>query len=64
MSNSSQLAYENDPKFQQECDEMAMKALYEHQQKQHEDLMDILTQIPTQFHSLPFHFWGTENFTI
>ena len=41
--NSSQMAYENDPKFQQECDKMAMKSLYEHQQKQHEDLIEALT---------------------
>ena len=62
--NSSQLAYENDPKFQQECDEMSMKLLYDHQQKQHEDLIKALTQVPTEFHSLPFHYWGTETFTI
>ena len=29
--NFSQLAYKNDPKFKQECDEMAMKSLYEFQ---------------------------------
>ena len=62
--NSSQLAYENDPKFQQECDEMAMKFLYEHQQKQHEDLIEAIDHIPEEFHSLPFHYWGTETFTI
>ena len=26
--------------------------------------MEILTQISTQFHSLPFRYWGTETFTI
>ena len=26
--------------------------------------MQVLTQILTQFHSLPFHYWGTETFTI
>ena len=62
--NSSQLAYENDPKFKQECNEMAMKSLYEYQQKQYQDLMEVLTQIPKEFHSLPFHCWGIETVTI
>ena len=62
--NSSQLAYENDPKFQEDCDQMTMKLLYEHQQKQHEDLVEAIDHIPEEFHSLPFHYWGTETFTI
>ena len=41
-----------------------MKSLYEHQQKQHQDLMELLTQIPSQFLSLSFHNWGTETFTL
>ena len=48
------------PSFNKEYDKMAMKSFYEHQQQQHEDLIQTLTQIPTQFHSLPFHYWGTE----
>ena len=62
--NSFQLAYENDPNFKQECDKMAMKYLYEYQQKQHGDLIEALNHIPQEFHSLPFHYWGTETFTI
>merc|ERR1711884_797937 len=38
--------------------------LYEHQQKQHEDLVEAIDHIPKEFHSLPFHYWGTEMFTI
>ena len=26
--------------------------------------MEVLTQIPKEFHSLPFHCWGTETVTI
>ena len=52
LLNSSKLAYENDPKFQHNCDKLAMKSLYEHKQKQHEDLMQVLTQISSHFLSL------------
>ena len=64
LLNSSILAYNNDSKFKKECDELAMQSLYEHQQKQHKDLMEVLTQNPEQFHKLPFHYWGTETVTI
>ena len=43
---------------------MAMKYLYEHQQQQHEDFIQALNHIPQEFHSLPYHYWGTETFTI
>ena len=43
---------------------MAMKFLDEHQQKQHEDLIEAIDHIPEEFHSSPFHYWGTETFTI
>ena len=64
LLNSSQLAYNYDPKFGKECDELAMKSLYEHQQQQHQDLVNVLTQIPEEFHTLPFHYWGTKTITI
>lgn len=41
-----------------------MKSLYEFQQKQRQDLMEVLTQIPKEFRSLPVHYWNTETFTI
>ena len=64
LLNSSNLAYKNDPKFRKESDELAIKSLYEHQQKQHKDLMEVLTQIPKQFHKLLFHYWNSETVTI
>ena len=41
-----------------------MKSLYEHQKKKHQELMEVLTQVPTEFHKLPFHYWGTETIII
>ena len=63
LLNSSVLTYKHDSKFKKECDELTMKYLYEHQQ-QHQDLMNILTQIPKEFHILPFHYWGTKTVII
>ena len=43
LLNSSILAYKNDPNFRKACDELAMQSLCEHQQKQHKELMEVLT---------------------
>lgn len=43
---------------------MAMKSLYKYQQEQHQDLMEVLIQIPKEIHSLSFHSWSTETITI
>ena len=43
LLNSSQLAYDHDPKFCKEYDTLAMKSLYDHQQQQHQELMNALT---------------------
>ena len=43
LLNSSILTYKNNLKFRKECDELAMQSMYEHQEKQHKDLMKVLT---------------------
>ena len=58
--NSSRLAYLSDENFCEEVDALTLKYIYQHQQKQHEDLMEVLTHIPETFHTLPYHMWGTE----
>lgn len=42
-----------------------MKSLYEHHhQQQHQDLMNVLSQVLKEFHTLSFHYWATESITI
>ena len=61
MLHSSKIAYK-DHKFRKKCDELSLKSLYEvqqQQQEQHIGLMNTLTEILPEFHSLPFNLWGT-----
>ena len=58
--NSSQIAYASDPEFKKRCDSLTLQSLYEYQQKKHIELMDVLTQVPPEFHTLPFHLWDTD----
>ena len=58
--NSSKLAYLLDDNFCKEVNAVTLKYIYQHQQKQHEELMEVLTHIPETFHTLPYHIWGTE----
>ena len=37
-----------------------MQSLYELQQQKHIELMDVLTQVPPEFHTLPFQLWDTD----
>lgn len=64
MLNSSQLAYLSDEYFHKDYDQLTIKYIYEHQQKQHEELIEVLTQVPPRFHTLPYHLWGTEQVLI
>ena len=62
--NSSRLAYLSDENFREDVDALTLKYIYQHQQKQHENLMEVLTQVPETFHTLPFHMLGTEQVLI
>ena len=64
MLNSSQLAYILDENFCKDCDALTLKYIYQHQQQQHEELMEVLTHVPQTFHTLPYHVWGTEQVLI
>lgn len=64
MLNSSQLAYILDENFPNNCDTFTLKYIYQHQQKQHEELIEILINIPQTIHILPYHVWGTEQVLI
>ena len=59
-SNSSKIAYETDKEFQESCDSLKLQTLYEYQQQKHIELMEVLTQVPPEFHTLPFHLWDTD----
>ena len=37
-----------------------MQSLCEYQQQKHIESMDVLTQVPLEFHKLPFHLWDTD----
>ena len=58
--NSLKIAYESDKEFYDSCDSLKLQYLYEYQQQKHIELMDVLTQVPPEFHSIPFHLWDTE----
>ena len=64
MFNSSELAYLSDENFRKECDALTLKYIYQHQQQQHEELMEVLTHVPKTFHTSPYHVWGTEQVLI
>ena len=56
----SQNPTKSDPEFRGHCDALTMQSLYEYQQQKHIELMDVLTQVPPEFHTLPFHLWDTD----
>jgi hypothetical protein len=57
--NSEQKALQDDPIFQADCKQKHLKLIYNHQQKQHVNLMSILESLPGEYHkaiiNLPFH---------
>ena len=64
MLNSLELAYLLDENFCKEFDVLTLKYIYQHQQEQQKELMEVLTHIPKSFHTLPYHMWGTEQVLI
>ena len=57
--NSSKIAYKSDPDFCAHYDEIILQTLCEYQQHQHIEIMEILTQVPPEFHKLLFPLWDT-----
>ena len=56
----SQNPTKSDPEFRGHCDALTMQSLYEYQQQKHIELMDVLTQVPPEFHTFLFHLWDTD----
>ena len=48
--NSREKAYAQDSEFRKKCDSMALKLIYEHQQREHINLMNNLELVPSRFH--------------
>ena len=59
--NSLDKALDVDPVFNLNCKQKSLKAIYEYQQQQHLDLIQILESVPSQFHKLPFNHWIARN---
>jgi len=59
--NSPDKALDVDPVFNLNCKRKSLEAIYEYQQQQHLDLMQILESVPSQFHKLPFNHWIARN---
>jgi hypothetical protein len=57
--NSKQKGLQDDPIFQADCKRKHLELIYNHQQKQHINLMSILEALPGEYHkaiiNLPFH---------
>ena len=58
------MVYLSNENFCKECDALTLKYIYQHQQEQHEELMEVLTRILQSFRTLPYHMWGTEHVLI
>ena len=59
--NSREKAYAKDNEFKKKCDLLAMKLIYEHQQREHIELMNALETVLSCFHQLLFHKWIHNN---
>ena len=52
---SSILAIERDPEFADQCRRATILAIHGYHEAEHAQLREELSQLPTQFHQLPFH---------
>ena len=62
--NLREKAYQKDLSFQKACDAKAVKLIYEHQERNHLQLVQVLESVPKDYHSLPFSSWIKHNIPV